>query len=184
MAGSNNYVAALPTATSAEPANDVSPVPTTTFVSPSAGPLLPGVQTLSQFFFSCMTDRSQNIVGPNYPLYGTLDHGALFDEIKMTQYSEIVDEHSPRRQAVHALDHILADCMNPGLRVLEGQSQALHVIVKEFLHLQWLSDAIPSSLNLARAAFAAISGAHQPGVQTAVFFWVCTTRLSEASILF
>ena len=50
MAASNDDVAALPPATCAELANDSSPVPTTTFVSPSAGPLLPGVQTLAGFF--------------------------------------------------------------------------------------------------------------------------------------
>ena len=118
-----------------------------------------------------MTDILQNIVGPMYPLYGTLDHGPLFDKIKMTQYSQIVDEHSPRHQAVHAFDNVLADCMNRVLQVPEEQSQALHDIVKEFLHLQWLSDAIPTSLNLAHAAFATISDVNQPAMQTAVFFW-------------
>ena len=170
MAASNNDVAALPTATSAEPANDSSPTPTTTFASPGAGPLLPGVQTLSGFFLSCMTDRLQDIVGPMFPLYGTLDHGALFDNIKMIQYYQIVNEHSPRHQAVHAFDNVLVDCMNRGLRVPEEQSQALHDIVKEFLHLQWLSDAIPTSLNLAQAAFATMYVVKQPAIQTAVFF--------------
>ena len=169
MAASNDDVAAPAPATCAELANDSSPVPTTTFVSPRAGPLLPGVPTLAGFFVCCMTDISRDIVGPTYPMYGTVDYGPMFDKVKMTQYSQIVDEHSPRHQDAHALEVMLAECMNRGIRVSEEHRQALHVIVKEFLHLQWLSDAIPTSLNLARTAFAAISDVDRPGVQTAIF---------------
>ena len=50
MEAGNDDVAALQPATSAEPANDSSAVPTTTFVSPCSGPLLPGVQVLAGFF--------------------------------------------------------------------------------------------------------------------------------------
>ena len=117
-----------------------------------------------------MTDRLRNIVGSTYPKYGTLDFGPMFDQIWMTEYSQIVDEHSPRYQDAHASEDILAECLNRGLQVSEEQRQALHVIVREFLHMQWLSDAIPASLNLARTAFAAISEVDQPAVQTAIFF--------------
>ena len=116
-----------------------------------------------------MTDRLHNIVGPTYPMYGTLDYGPMFDQTKMTDYSRIVHEYSPRHRNAHAVEGLVAECMNQGPRVSEEQRQALHIIMREFLHLQWLSDAIPASLNLARTAFAAISEVDQPGVQTAIF---------------
>ena len=181
MEAGNHDVAALPPAASAEPANDSSPVPTTTCVSLCSGPLLPGVQTLTGFFLSCMTDRLHNIVGPTYPVYGTLDYGQMFDQTKMTHYSRIVHEFSPRHGNAHEVEGLVAECINQGPRVSEDQRQALYIIMREFLHLQWLSDAILASLNLARTAFAAISEEEQPGVQTAIFSWGCTTRQSGLS---
>ena len=170
MEAANDDVASLPSAANAEPANDSSPVPTTTRTSLSAGPQLPGVQRLTGFFVSCMTDRLQGIVGPTYPMYGTLDYGPLFDQAKMTVYYQIVNECSPRHWNARDVEVLVAECIHRKPDVSEDQRQALLIVVRELLHMQWLSDVIPTSLNLARTGFAVLSRADQPVVQTAIFF--------------
>ena len=118
----------------------------------------------------CMTDLMRDVIGPVYPRYGTLDYGPLFDNTKMAQYLQIVQEHSPRHQAPAAVEVVITDCMQRGMRVTERQRQALPDIARELVHLQWLIDAIPTALGFARTAFAATCQDPELAVKTCVFF--------------